>query len=489
MTSNNEFSNGSPKTPKDWLDKQFSIIPCKNKVPVVTNWQKENFKVAIEQWTKLYKNHNIGLLLLGLIDFDIDNHFINRFLGRYLKTCGAIYGRKSNPESHYLFLGELKSFKYVMPKELESYCKDFPHGNTLCEIRSGSGHQSIVPSSVVEGEDVVWSFFANINSYDGDLEADISKIALSTALSILYPAKGSQDNYCTAVAGILAKHTPMNETDINVFVHNLAVCSNDSEPHQRMAKGTSAKNSATKSLGMPTIAKIVGCTVKSSADLFSWVGVKDSGSSFTALRCYITEPKYWQLEYKGKWITIMDSSMLLSYTKISILILENCYEVAPVINPKDWKEIVSGLLQSVQKIDTPYEASYYGNIGIVFIDWCSLANEDKVSMTEQYTSGTWYNSEDKHLYFRLEHFTRQLRTKQLSFEMRKMTHFLREEFGAVPTKITVSKKEVRVWKVPAETVANHQLNNKDKSKEAREIASEAVRKRMEATFEKSRDVF
>ena len=181
--------------------------------------------------------------------------------------------------------------------------------------------------------------------------------------------------------------------------------------------------------------------------------------------------------------------MLLSYTKISILILENCYEVAPVINPKDWKEIVSGLLQSVQKIDTPYEASYYGNIGIVFIDWCSLANEDKVSMTEQYTSGTWYNSEDKHLYFRLEHFTHQLRRKQLSFEMRKMTHFLREEFGAVPTKITVSKKEVRVWKVPAETEANHQLNNKDKSKEAREIASEAVRKRMEATFEKSRDVF
>ena len=46
----------------------------------------------------------------------------------------------------------------------------------------------------------------------------------------------------------------------------------------------------------------------------------------------------------------MDSSMLLSYTKISILILENCYEVAPVINPKDWKEIVIGKKSKSPKI-------------------------------------------------------------------------------------------------------------------------------------------
>jgi len=263
----------------------------------------------------------------------------------------------------------------------------------------------------------------------------------------------------------------------------------DEEHHKKMSKGTNAKNSKGNKLGMPTIAEIVGCSVQTIAKLFSWIGVADSGSCFTALKCYTTDPKYWQLKYKDTWITIMDSSILLSYSKISILILENCYEVAPVITPKGWKEIVRGLLQNVQKIDTPYEASYYGNIGIVFIDWCSRPNPDKVSITEQYTDGVWHNSEDKCLYFRLEHFTHKLRSKQLSFEMRKMTHFLREEFGAVPAKITVTKKEVRVWKVPAETVANHQLNNKDVSKESFKIASEAVRKRMEASFEKSRNAF
>ena len=480
------FNNGAPETYVEWIEQNHDITPCINKIPIIKGWTNQENYVLLDEWKKKYSKHQVGAILNDKTDFDIDNHFIKRFVGKHLKSCGAIYGRKSNPLSHYLFKGELTPFKYTMPKELENYTKDFPHGATLCEIRSGGGHQSIVPGSVINNEKVEWNNFAGINSYDGDLEKDISKIALSGALTILYASKGSRDDYCTAIAGVLSKHTEWSKSEIDEFVYFISVASSDDESGKRMSKGTTSKE---KTFGMPKLAEIVGCSVGAIAKLFSWVGVADSGSCFTALKCYTTDPKYWQLEYKGKWITIMDSSILLSYTKISILILENCYEVAPVINPKDWKAIVAGLLQNVQKIDTPYEASYYGNIGIVFIDYCALTNQDKVSITEQYTNGTWYNSEDKHLYFRLEHFTHRLRSKQLSFEMRKMTHFLREEFGAVPTKITVSKKEVRVWKVPAKTVEDHQLNNKDKSKEARDIASEAVRKRMEASFERTRNTF
>ena len=452
------FNNGSPTIPLDYLEQGHDITPCKNKVPIVSNWQQR--KIGKEEWQKQYISLNIGLKLGGKSDIDIDNHVVKKFISRYLKSCGAIYGRKSNPRSHYLFLGELKSKIFVMPQELKEYCKDFPHGNTLLEIRSGNGHQSIAPGSIVEGEDVVWNSFANINTYDGDLDADIAKIALSTALSILYPGKGNRDIYCTSVAGVLAKHTEWTDTDINVFVHNLAVCSGDEDANKMMAKGTEAKNPASKSFGMPKLAETLGCTTKAIADLFSWVGVKDSGSSFTGLKCYTTEPKYWQLEYKGKWITIMDSLILLSYTKISILILENCYEIAPVISPKDWKVIVAGMLQNVQKIDTPYEASYYGNIGIVFINYFhGMVSYSKTELASEYLSGAWLN--DKHWYFRLEHFTQKLRSKQLSFEMRKMTHFLREEFGAEPTKITVSRKELRVWKVPEKNINEHELNNSD----------------------------
>ncbi len=485
----NNFTNGAPVTYKEWIEQGYDVTPCQNKMPVTTGWTKEENYVLVSEWKKKYLNHQTGLILNGKTDFDVDNHFLSRFVGKYLESCGAIYGRKSNPLSHYLFQGELKSFKYVMPKELEHYTKDFPHGACLCEIRSGNGHQSIVPSSKINNEQVEWHKFAGINTYDGDLEKDISKIALSGALTILYPSKGARDDYCTAIAGVLSKHTEWSKNEIDDFVYNVAFASGKEDKvslRERMAKGTTSKE---KTFGMPKLAEIVGCNVSTIAKLFSWVGVKDSGSSFTGLRCYTTEPKYWQIEYKGKWITIMESSMLLSYTKMSILILENCYEVAPVILPKDWKTIVAGLLQNVQKIDTPYEASYYGNIGIVFINYCSRESEHKFSITEQYSNGVWRNEEDKHLYFRLEHFIHRLKYKQLSFEMRKMTHFLREEFGAVPTKITVAKKEVRVWKVSEENVHNHQLNNMDISKEASKIGFDTIREHMDEQYKKSKNVF
>lgn len=45
--------------------------------------------------------------------------------------------------------------------------------------------------------------------------------------------------------------------------------------------------------------------------------------------------------------------------------------------------------------------------------------------------------------------------------MRKLTHFLRNEFGAESTKITIDKKELRVWKIAIDRIENHVRNNKD----------------------------
>ena len=332
------FNNGSPQNFSDWIDDGFIIIPCKNKVPVV-KWKDENFKSTKDQWAKLYKGCNIGLKLVGLTDIDIDNHFVKKFIEKYLKSCGSIYGRETNPRSHYLFLGELNSKKFCLPDELSEYFKGFPHGSTILEIRSGKGHQSIVPNSIIDKDFVAWDRFAKINSYEGDLESDIGKIALSSALSILYPLEGKRDDYCTAIAGVLAKHTDWNEDAINEFVYNLAVLSGSRNPERYMSKGTNAKKSTGNKFGMPTIAEKVGCSVKTISELFSWVGVKDSGSLFKELRVYKTEPKYWQIKYKDQWITVMHTSELSAYSKISNLIMENCYELAPAITPKEWRAI------------------------------------------------------------------------------------------------------------------------------------------------------
>ena len=470
----NNFNDGAPRNPKQWIDLGRNLVPLSNGTPIIPEWQKKTLKLSDFKGVFQY-----GLRLDEDTDFDIDNHFIKRFVEKYLKNCGAKFGRKSNPSSHYLFSGSREYKIFTVPKELEPQFKHFEHGCTLGEIRSGQGKFTIVPDSISKRsktEYVEWENFSGIKEYNGDLEADIGKIALSGALSIIYPPEGSRDSYCTAIAGVLSKHTNWNEDEINEFVYNLAVLSGDHEPNKRMAKGTTSKE---KTFGMPKLAEIINCSVKTISELFSWVGVADSGSCFTALRCYTTEPKYWQLEYKGKWITVMATSELSAYPKISNLIMENCYEVAPAITAKDWRVILAGLLQNVQKIDTPYESSYYGSIGVEFI----IHMEQSVSSERwdlgSHFAGVWLNPEDKHYYFRLENFIRRLKQKQMSFEMRKMTHFLREDFECLPCKITFNKKEIRVWKVPAKTIKEHELNNTD-AKAFKKLAKEHFERREKA---------
>jgi hypothetical protein len=473
----NSFKDDAPVTPKDYIDLGLSVTPCNGKQPVVKNWQERGLQ--IEVWNHKYKGFNIGLLGKDVTNLDIDNPVIKKFIEVYLKTCGAVYGRMSNPRSHYLFKGELPFKKYTMPAELAHYMKDNPHGVTLLEIRSGKDKQSIVPGSTIAGEDVVWDKFAGINSYPGNLEEDISIIVLSTALSILYPPKGDRDDYCTAIAGVLSQGTDWSEDNINNFIYNLAVRSGDDEANKRMAKGTNAKNPKTKNLGLIHLAEILNCSVKTVAGLFSWVGVKDSGSLFTELKVYETDPKYWQLKYKGTWITIMDSAMLLSYTKLSILILEKCYEIAPVVTPKDWKAIVADLLKNVVKIDAPQEASYYGHVGLVFLNFLDRWKaEDRIHLG---TSGTWLNPDDSCYYFRLDDLTATLQSKRISYELRKLTHYLREEHSAVPAKLTINKKEIRCWKVHKDELKK--INKQTAGTEA------VVRKTMDAHYEKSKNAF
>ena len=463
----NNFNDGAPRNPKQWINLGKNLVPLFEGTPIIKAWQTETLKLSDFKGVFQY-----GLRLDEDTDFDIDNHFIKRFVGKYLKTCGARFGRKSNPSSHYLFSGSSEYKIFTVPKELEPHFKQFEHGTTLCEIRSGHKHYTIVPDSIsmrLKTEYVEWENFSGIKEYPGDLESDIGKIALSGALSILYAPKGSRDSYCTAIAGVLSNHTKWNEDEINEFVYNLAVLSGDHEPNKRMSKGTHMKNTKGNKLGMPTIAEIIGCSVQTISKLFSWVGVMDSGSLFTDLKVFNTDPTYWQIKYKNRWLTIYDSSHLLSYTKMSIHILEKCYEMPPVIKPKDWKIIMIDLLRNKEIIKVDASQSYYGQIGAIINDYLGREQNFKIIDDDGYgyigvgyqvgtksylksSWGLWYNGEDNHLYFRLESIVRKVKDARLQFEMRKLTLYLREEYNAEPIKLSIDGKDYRVWKVPRDQV-------------------------------------
>ena len=274
----NEKVNKIPITYEDWLDLGHVIIPTDQKKARVS-WKKEDFSLTKEEWKTNYKHCEIALRLDQDIDLDVDNDLAKRFIPSYLKACDAVSGRKGNPVSHYWWAGKAEFKQFVLPKDLEKYFKDFPHGATICEIRHESKSYTIVPESKHSKaqELVKWERYNGITEYAGDLVNDIGKIALSTALCITYASAGQRDAYCTAVAGVLLKHTDWIEKDIDKFVYEIASASNDDEADKRSKKGTTSKKTQ-RNYGMPKLAEIIGCSPKTIATLFSWIGIKEATS-------------------------------------------------------------------------------------------------------------------------------------------------------------------------------------------------------------------
>jgi hypothetical protein len=272
----NKVNINAPNNCEQWIDLGRVIIPCLKGKPEIKKWSDETLHISKEEWKNKYSHCAIALRLDENIDFDIDNSLVKRFIDKYVVSCGAVSGRSSNPSSHYLWKGKSNYAKFVLPKHFESIYKEFPHGATLCEIRSGSGHYTIVPKSLhfKANEYVEWERYEDIKNYPGDLDSDLRKVALSTALCILYASQGSRDEYCTAIAGILNKHTDWKEDEINTFIYNIAVESNDDEAESRSQKGSTSKSSG-KTFGMPKLAQIWNCDIKIVAEIFNWIGVKN----------------------------------------------------------------------------------------------------------------------------------------------------------------------------------------------------------------------
>ena len=262
------------ETYEHWIDSGRIIIPCLKGKPQVEGWQDPSFKISKEEWKSKHEYCAIGLRLDQDIDFDINNELAKKFINKYIVSNSAISGRPTNPTSHYWWKGELTSKKFTLPKEFKNYYEKFPHGATLCEIRSGRGQYTIVPPSLhsKNKEYVRWEKYEGIKEYPGDLNMDLRKVALSTALCILYADQGQRDDYCTAIAGVLINNTDWSEEEINAFVYNLAAESDDDEATDRAEKGTSGKK-AQRNFGIPKLAEIIGCTTKVVSELFSWIGV------------------------------------------------------------------------------------------------------------------------------------------------------------------------------------------------------------------------
>ena len=262
-------------TPLDYIENNYPIIPChKNeRRPIGKEWEeKETGKLE-----RFKPGDNIGIHLLGFIDLDIDNPVCHKFLKR-IKTLGcAIYGRKSNPESHLLFRGEkLEYQKYLMHKSFATWYKKYRKEKTILEIRSGKGLQSIGPGSILDDEEVRWDKYIEPKEYPGDLRKEIDLVVFATMLSIIYPDKGERDDFCYAIACLLKKWGNWTEDKINTFIFEL---SEASEPPETRDRNSIKENFGTKAYkenkpkGLPTLINQMNFPEDGIKDIFKVVGI------------------------------------------------------------------------------------------------------------------------------------------------------------------------------------------------------------------------
>ena len=272
------------KTIEQYRENNFPIIPCKknSRIPIGDQWQEANIEFQ--------PGDNIGLHLTDHIDIDIDNPTCHRYLHQIKQRGCAIYGRSSNPESHLIFKGQLEYKKYVMHTSFKPWFDKFRKKATILEIRSGKGKQSIVPGSVIDDEDVRWDRYIEPAEYPGNLKQDIELVVFSTMLTIIYADEGNRDNFCYAIACLLAKWGKWSADKIDYFIEELAYRSNDQEKRQKF--GTKA-HKGTKPLGLPWL-KENGYTPEGIKHLFEVVGIKIGKEEKEEFKKESLDPGAWR---------------------------------------------------------------------------------------------------------------------------------------------------------------------------------------------------
>ena len=465
--------NGGPTTYEDWYDLGHTIIPCKHGTPEIKSWSSLDLKITKEEWKQKYSDCEIALRLDGVVDLDIDNRIVKRFVDKYIITCGAISGRPSNAKSHYWWKGQLEKEAFALPKDLIKYYEHASHGATLCEIRSGHQYYTIVPGSLhsKNPEHVRWEHYDGIKEYSGDLNKDLRKIALSTALCILYAPKGSRDEYCTAIAGVLVKQTKWTDDEINDFIYNIAVAANDDEAESRKSKGTTGRV-ANRNFGMPKLAEILGCEVKTIAHLFSWIGAEDK--SLADVKQIVDESigeivEYGQDRYKitvigkleGKSFTktiVVDGPTLMNQLKFYDAVVTQAQVWLPKMKAAKFEQIMRMNFESRTKSQDYVDEA---NNNLVFVKHFTNYIKQEKAFTDKkelfFYGLPWFNKPDNYLEFNLDKFEDYLQSQKVNLKRVDLVLSIQGILKAKRIKGHYKKKSLVSWRIDKPDLENEDI--------------------------------
>lgn len=281
------LSGNSPKkkTPlelaKEHADRGWTSvsIPLRSKQPAFAGWQNRHFET--DDLEKLFENKpgNVGVLLGpksgGLTDVDCDCPEVVKVARRFLPDTAAIFGRISNPSSHYLYTTSLADNHATATINF----KDPDDEKTLLEIRIGGGGkaaQTVFPGSIhPSGELIEWVSDGGPEPMSGDeLLASCSTLAAVGLLARHWGDPGGRNEHRMTLEGFLLRNGVSIDETARIVGAVTVAAGGEEEPDQRMseARTTKEKLDAGGNIpGFPMLASAFG--EKVARKVSEWLGL------------------------------------------------------------------------------------------------------------------------------------------------------------------------------------------------------------------------
>ena len=240
----------------------------RTKKAIGKDWQKQPFNPAQFNGNAQNVGIQFGAVSGGLADVDLDSKAAIGLAPKFLPATDAVFGRKSKPCSHQLYVCDL----YKTEKRAAiQYALHMPNGHgkivrgqMIVELRiggDGKGAQSVVPPSIHSGETVEWVNDGEPAKVAGEeLAHAVCKLAVASLLSTHYPGQGSRHDGALVIGGVLAR-AGWNAKDISHVVDVVARAAGDPEVSNRVTAAASAvgmKSSGQNVAGLQRLREVWG---------------------------------------------------------------------------------------------------------------------------------------------------------------------------------------------------------------------------------------
>jgi hypothetical protein len=283
--TSNSNSNIVAEAARAYAARGWKPVPVnrKTKKPIGREWQKRPFDPA--QFNGNAQNIAIqfGDVSGGLTDVDLDCTEAIGFALEFLPPTGAIFGRRSKPASHQLYVTDLHKTEKLAAIQFKEYVAG-RQGPVIVELRIGAdskGATTVFPPSMHSaGEMVQWINDGEPARVAGaDLKRNVTQLAVTSLLKRHYPGQGSRHEGALVIGGVLAR-AGWKADDIGRVIEVVARAAGDDDVPDRVNTAKSAVNVKANGENVSGLTKLAEVWGKDAADtLGNWFKFRDLRSS------------------------------------------------------------------------------------------------------------------------------------------------------------------------------------------------------------------